>query len=132
MDTAKIIRLVAVLFAIAAAFFRIIPYTAEIMILLGLAMVAYAGYFSYLTVTRYAAFEARALDMGNLNQAVWNTAHGRWFHLTNQPGTVNRLSLHVEPILIPIARAQPSGHLPKGWPVFDSRETHRVGPGDLP
>lgn len=38
MDTAKIIRLVAVLFAIAAAFFRIIPYTAEIMILLGLAM----------------------------------------------------------------------------------------------
>ncbi|MEX1020179.1 MAG: DUF2079 domain-containing protein, partial [Litorilinea sp.] len=45
----------------------------------------------------------RALDMGNLNQAIWNTAHGNWFHLTNQPGTVNRLSLHVEPILLPIA-----------------------------
>ena len=41
--------------------------------------------------------------MGNLNQAVWNTARGNWFHLTNQPGTVNRLSLHVEPILIPIS-----------------------------
>ncbi len=54
-------------------------------------------------MVRYAAFEARALDMGNLNQAIWNTAHGNWFHLTNQPGTVNRLSLHVEPLLIPIS-----------------------------
>ncbi len=71
--------------------------------LLILAVVAYAATFSYLTIERYAAFEARALDMGNLNQAIWNTAHGNWFHLTNQPGTVNRLSLHVEPILLPIA-----------------------------
>ena len=73
------------------------------IILLILAVAAYAAYFSYLTLTRYAAFEARALDMGNLNQAVWNTARGNWFHLTNQPGIVNRLSLHVEPILIPIS-----------------------------
>lgn len=71
--------------------------------LLILAVIAYAVGFGYLTLERYAAFEARALDMGNLNQAVWNTAFGKWFHLTNQPGTVNRLSLHVEPILIPIA-----------------------------
>ena len=41
--------------------------------------------------------------MGNLNQAIWNTARGNWFHLTDQSGTVNRLSLHVEPILIPIS-----------------------------
>src|SRR5258707_147291 len=72
-------------------------------ILLALAILAYAIYFSYLTLTRYAAFEARALDLGNLDQAVWNTAHGLWFHSTNEPGTLNRLSLHVEPILIPIA-----------------------------
>jgi uncharacterized membrane protein len=73
------------------------------MMLLALAMLAYALIFSYLTLNRFFAFEARALDMGNLDQAVWNTAHGRFFHLTNQPGTVNRLSLHVEPILIPIS-----------------------------
>ncbi len=73
------------------------------IILLLAAVAAYAIYFAFLTLTRYAAFEARALDMGNLNQAVWNTARGNWFHLTNQPGTVNRLSLHVEPILIPIS-----------------------------
>lgn len=66
-------------------------------------MVLYALFYSYLTVTRYAAFEARALDLGNLHQTVWNTANGRPFQMTNQPGTVNRLSLHVEPILVPIA-----------------------------
>lgn len=73
------------------------------ILLLWLAVTAYAVTFSLITLQRYAAFEARALDMGNLNQAIWNTAHGNWFHLTNQPGTVNRLSLHVEPILLPIA-----------------------------
>ncbi len=72
-------------------------------LLLGLAILIYALSFSYLTVNRYAAFEARALDLGNLHQTVWNTANGRPFHMTNQPGTINRLSLHVEPILLPIA-----------------------------
>ncbi len=72
-------------------------------VLLWVAILAYAVTFAALTLRRFDAFEARALDMGNLDQAVWNTAHGRWFHLTNQPGTVNRLSLHVEPILIPIS-----------------------------
>ncbi|MCB0085310.1 MAG: DUF2079 domain-containing protein, partial [Caldilineaceae bacterium] len=72
-------------------------------LLLGLAICVYAVGFSYLTLNRYAAFEARALDLGNLHQTVWNTAHGRPFAMTNQPDTVNRLSLHVEPILLPIA-----------------------------
>lgn len=78
--------------------FRSLP-----LVLLALAVLSYAVYFSVLTITRYNAFESRALDMGNLNQAIWNTAHGNWFHLTNQPGTINRLSLHVEPIILPIA-----------------------------
>ncbi len=71
--------------------------------LLALAVLAYAILFSHLTLTRYAAFESRALDMGNLHQTVWNTAQGRPFQMTNQPGIVNRLSLHVEPIILPIA-----------------------------
>ena len=69
-----------------------------------MAVLLYAGYFSYLTLLRFHAFEARALDMGNLHQAIWNTAHGNWFRLTNQEaGLTNRLSYHVEPILLPIA-----------------------------
>lgn len=72
-------------------------------LLLLLSILAYALYFANLTLTRYWAFEARALDLGNFHQAIWNTAHGNWFHLTNQEGVVNRLSLHVEPILVPIS-----------------------------
>lgn len=73
------------------------------LLLLSLVITAYALGFSYLTLTRYAAFEARALDLGNLHQTVWNTAQGRFFQMTNQPEIINRLSLHVEPILLPIA-----------------------------
>lgn len=72
--------------------------------LLALAVFLYAVTFAYLTIVRYQAFEARALDLGNLNQAIWNTAHGNWYRLTNQqPDVTNRLSLHVEPILLLIA-----------------------------
>jgi len=72
--------------------------------LLALAVLLYAAYFSFLTIVRYQAFESRALDMGNLHQAIWNTAHGNWFRLTNQEvGVTSRLSLHVEPILLLIA-----------------------------
>ena len=72
--------------------------------LLALAVLLYAAYFSYITILRYQAFEARALDMGNLHQAIWNTAHGNWFRMTNQEaGLTSRLSMHVEPILLPIA-----------------------------
>ena len=72
--------------------------------LLALAVLLYAAYFSFLTLQRYAAFEARALDLGNLNQALWNLAHGNWFRMTNQEaGVVTRLAMHVEPILLLLA-----------------------------
>ena len=72
--------------------------------LLALAVLLYALYFGWATIQRYQAFEARALDMGNLNQTIWNLSHGNGFRLTNQqPNVTNRLSLHVEPILLPIA-----------------------------
>ncbi len=83
--------------------------------LLALAVLLYALYFSHLTLLRYHAFESRALDMGNLNQTIWNTAHGNWFRITNQEvDLTNRLGYHVEPILLPIAllyRLHPSPEL---------------------
>ena len=72
--------------------------------LLALAVLLYAVYFSQITIERFHAFEARALDLGNLHQAIWNTAQGDWFRMTNQEtGLTSRLSMHVEPILLPIA-----------------------------
>lgn len=65
-----------------------------------------AGYIVFFTIQlflHYDSFGSRALDLGNMGQAIWNTSQGRWFHQTNQPGLTNRLSLHVEPILVPIA-----------------------------
>ncbi len=80
------------------------------LLLLWSAVLLYALYFAWLTLTRYAAFESRAFDMGNLNQAIWNTAHGNWFRQTNQPGAISRLALHVEPIILALAA------LYRAWP----------------
>src|SRR5207248_476255 len=52
-----------------------------------------------------------ALDMGNMEQALWNTAHGQPFAFNNlrikwgleATGTTTRLSFHVEPILLLVA-----------------------------
>jgi uncharacterized membrane protein len=41
--------------------------------------------------------------LGNVDQAVWNTRHGRLFHMTNIEGLTNRLGTHVEPILLPLS-----------------------------
>lgn len=71
--------------------------------LLILAMAGYAAFFSVQLFLHYYSFGSRSLDLGNMDQAIWNTLHGRPFHQTNQPGATNRLSLHVEPILWPIS-----------------------------
>ena len=74
-----------------------------ITITLTLALVGYAIFFSVQLYLHYHSFGSRAQDLGNMDQAIWNTLHGNWFHQTNQPGADNRLGLHVEPILIPIS-----------------------------
>ncbi|HXW00946.1 MAG TPA: DUF2079 domain-containing protein, partial [Anaerolineae bacterium] len=71
--------------------------------LLILAMAGYTAFFTVQLYRHYHSFGSRALDLGNMDQAIWNTLHGRPFHQTNQPGATNRLSLHVEPILWPIS-----------------------------
>ncbi len=66
-------------------------------------IVAYFLYFGVLTVQKHNAFQTTAFDLGNVDQAVWNTRHGRPFALTNIEGLANRLGTHVEPILAPIS-----------------------------
>lgn len=60
-------------------------------------------FFSALAVQRHNAFLTTAFDLGNYDQAVWNTAHGRFFQLTNIADVSSRLAHHVEPILLFIA-----------------------------
>jgi uncharacterized membrane protein len=58
-------------------------------------------------IVRYQSYHADAFDLGNMDQAVWNTLHGQPFRMTNRGldtvGPPTRLSIHVEPILLLIA-----------------------------
>jgi uncharacterized membrane protein len=64
---------------------------------------AYAAFFGVLTVQKHLAFQTTAFDLGNVDQAVWNTRHGRLLAMTNIEGLDNRFGTHVEPILLPIS-----------------------------
>ena len=66
-------------------------------------IVLYVAFFGALTVQKHNAFQTTAFDLGNVDQAVWNTRHGRPFAMTNIEGLTNRLGTHVEPILLPIS-----------------------------
>ncbi|HEX9413067.1 MAG TPA: DUF2079 domain-containing protein, partial [Ktedonobacterales bacterium] len=56
---------------------------------------------------RHLSYHSEAFDLGNMDQAVWNTLHGNWFRFTNRGidwyGPPTRLAIHVEPILLLIA-----------------------------
>jgi uncharacterized membrane protein len=70
-------------------------------------MLVYAVVISYQTVLRYDTFKATAFDLGNYDQAIWNTIHGRLFQFTNQGdnwyGPPTRLAIHFEPIILPLS-----------------------------
>lgn len=75
-------------------------------VLLALTAVFAVG-FAWLSVLRHRAFQSHAFDLGNMDQAVWNTLHGRllWFTDMEVAGhlVTTRLAIHVEPILIALA-----------------------------
>ena len=68
-----------------------------------LMIAAYVAFFGSLTIRQHNAFETTAFDLGNVDQAVWNTRQGRPFAMTNIEGLENRLGTHVEPILLPVS-----------------------------
>lgn len=77
-------------------------------------VVAYVVAFCAMSFRRYDTFLMHSLDMGNMEQVIWNTFHGHPFHFTNMRqhiaveafGTNTRLSFHVEPILLPLSLLQ--------------------------
>jgi uncharacterized membrane protein len=74
-----------------------------------LLILLYIGLFSWQSIARHQAFATNAYDMGNVNQAFWNTVHGRPLHFTNWRGVEldlandSRLAMHVEPIYFLLA-----------------------------
>jgi uncharacterized membrane protein len=58
-------------------------------------------------LVRHFSYHTTAFDLGNMDQAVWNTLHGHFFRFTNRGidwfGPPTRLGIHIEPILLLIA-----------------------------
>jgi len=73
------------------------PLTALILVIL--LMVCYTANFGALSLLKHAAFQTHTADLGNMDQPIWNTLHGRFVEETKDDGTQGtRLTDHVEPI----------------------------------
>jgi uncharacterized membrane protein len=92
--------------------------------LLILFMLVYALEMSYQAVLRYETFKATAFDLGNMDQVLWNTIHGRLFQFTNQAidwyGPPTRLAVHFEPIILPLSLLYAFGADPRILLVFQT------------
>ena len=72
--------------------------------LLSLAVCAFAAGMSSLAVLQQRAFETGRFDVGNLTQAVWSTAHGRFLEVTDLQGDqISRLGAHFDPLVALLA-----------------------------
>ncbi len=55
--------------------------------------------FGTLSILKHEAFQTHAADLGNMDQPIWNTLHGRFVEETKDDGTqAPRLTDHFEPI----------------------------------
>jgi uncharacterized membrane protein len=64
-------------------------------------MAVYAGVFAWLSVARHRSFSTGRFDLGNMVQALWNTAEGRFLETTDLSGVqFNRLGAHVDLVLV--------------------------------
>ncbi len=66
-------------------------------------MIAYSVYFSAYSIQLHNTFRTHASDMGQMDQALWNTLHGNILQDTRPSGqNLPRLTDHVEPIFLVI------------------------------
>ena len=72
--------------------------------LLWIAIAAFATGMSALSVLQQRAFRTGRFDVGNLTQAVWSTAHGRFLQMTDLQGEqISRLGAHFDPLVAAFA-----------------------------
>src|SRR6266705_5351132 len=92
--------------------------------LLILVMLAYAVEMNHQAILRFDSFKAAAFDLGNMDQVLWNTIHGRLFQFTNKAidwyGPPTRLALHFEPIILPLSLLYAFGADPRILLVFQT------------
>ncbi|NLE75377.1 MAG: DUF2079 domain-containing protein [Chloroflexi bacterium] len=70
-------------------------------LLLLLLMALYIGYFGAFSVLKHQSFQTHTSDLGNMDQPIWNTLHGRFVEETRHDGRqATRLTDHFEPIFL--------------------------------
>jgi uncharacterized membrane protein len=72
----------------------------------------YVAVFVVAAVVAYLAYDVARLDLGDMVQAIWSTAHGHFLEATNESGRqASRLGGHVDPflaLLVPLWWVWPS------------------------
>lgn len=67
--------------------------------LLWLAILGYTILFAYLAFNQHLGMRTHKADLGQIDQAIWNSSHGRFVEMTDTGIIASRLTDHVEPIL---------------------------------
>ncbi|GER88113.1 hypothetical protein KDW_22750 [Dictyobacter vulcani] len=102
-------------------------------LLLALMVIAYVLILGDQSILRYDVFKATGFDLGNMDQATWNTLHGHLFEFTNHSdnwyGAPIRLAQHVEPIFLLLAGLYAFGADPRILLIF---QTVMLAAGALP
>jgi len=80
--------------------FSILRSPSSVVLLLAL---AYAVLFSSLSIQQHQALRTHKADLGQMDLAIWNTAHGRFVQEIKGETLSTRLTDHVEPILLLVA-----------------------------
>ena len=66
-------------------------------------VLAFAVWFSAYSIRLHDAHLTHKADLGQIDQAIWNTAHGRFLQEIKDDQISTRLTDHVEPIFIPLS-----------------------------
>lgn len=80
---------------------RATPSSLSAVLVVRVAIAAYAALCSAAAVADYVGFRSARFDLGNAVQAIWSTGHGRLLENTAVGGDqISRLGVHVEPLLV--------------------------------
>lgn len=72
-------------------------------VILGLSTACYIIYFASISIIKHNNFYTGRFDLGNMDQTVWNTIHGRIFQTGSDTEIISRLSSHADFLLILIS-----------------------------
>ncbi|GCE26783.1 hypothetical protein KDA_22670 [Dictyobacter alpinus] len=117
----------------SSSYFSFLSQKRLAWLLLLLMVIAYILILGDQSILRYDVFKATGFDLGNMDQATWNTLHGHLFEFTNRSdnwyGAPIRLAQHVEPIFLLLAGLYALGSDPRILLIF---QTLMLAAGALP